>query len=270
MATGASGWGPGVGWLNLLMDGNMDCGLEAPSSFDALDDFQRVLGHDFDDVELLRRALTHPSYFNEHPEKCTDDNQRLEFLGDAVLDFVAGAWVYRHYPEFDEGKMTRLRAALVRTEALAGLARGVGVGEALLLGRGEREAGGRGRDAILCDSFEAVVGALYLDGGTTVVQAFVEPLIGPVAAAILAAETDWDAKSKLQEWSQAELGTTPRYRIAAEQGPDHLKIFEAEVLLGDQVAGRGTGKSKQTAEQAAARAAWSSRTHCRPAGETGG
>lgn len=262
--------GPAVGRLIQSLDGNMNCGLQTSSPFDELDDLQRVLGHDFDDVELLRRALTHPSYFNEHPEQCTDDNQRLEFLGDAVLDFVAGAWVYRHYPEFDEGRMTRLRAALVRTEALAGLARRVGVGEALLLGRGEREAGGWERDANLCDSFEAVVGALYLDGGTAVVEAFVEPLIGPVAGAILAADTDRDAKSKLQEWSQAELGMTPRYRIAAEQGPDHLKTFEAEVLLGDQVLGRGTGRSKQTAEQAAARAAWSNRTHGRFAGETRG
>jgi ribonuclease-3 len=223
------------------------------TDFEAL---QRMLGHRFRDLNVLRRALTHPSYVNEHPEDETGDNQRLEFLGDAVLDFIAGAWVYRHYPDFDEGHMTRLRAALVRTRTLARLARQVGIGEALRLGHGEEEAGGRKRDANLCDAFEAIVGALYLDGGLAAAEAFVEPLIGPVAEATLAAEADWDAKSRLQEWSQAELMVTPHYRIIAERGPDHAKTFVAEVLLGKKVAGRGAGRSKQAAEQAAAQAAW--------------
>ena len=242
--------------------------LESLLSLNRLEGLQRVLGHEFDDVGLLRRALTHPSYCNEHPEQCTDDNQRLEFLGDAVLDFVTGAWVYRHYPEFDEGRMTRLRVALVRTEALADLARLVGIGGVLLLGRGENEAGGRRRNANLCDSFEAVVGALYLDGGTAAVESFVEPLIGPIAEAVLVAEGDRDAKSRFQEWSQAQVGATPRYRIVAEHGPDHLKTFAAEILLGERVVGRGTGRSKQAAEQAAAEAAWSGRDENRAGGET--
>lgn len=223
------------------------------TDFEAL---QQMLGHRFRDLNVLRRALTHPSYVNEHPEDETGDNQRLEFLGDAVLDFIAGAWVYRHYPDFDEGHMTRLRAALVRTRTLARLAKQVGIGEALRLGHGEEEAGGRKRDANLCDAFEAIVGALYLDGGLAAVEAFVEPLIRPVAEATLAAEADWDAKSRLQEWSQAELMVTPHYRIIAERGPDHAKTFVAEVLLGKKVAGRGAGRSKQAAEQAAAQAAW--------------
>ena len=227
-------------------------------SDESLDAFQERIGYHFRDSGLLLRALTHPSYVNEHPEDEIGDNQRLEFLGDAVLDFVAGAWVYRHYPDFDEGRMTRLRVSLVRTETLARLARQVGIGEALRLGRGEEEAGGRERDANLCDAFEAVMGALYLDSGLAVAEAFVEPLIGPVAEATLAAEADLDAKSRLQEWSQAELGITPHYRIVAERGPDHAKTFVAEVLLGKQVAGRGSGRSKQAAEQAAARAAWES------------
>jgi ribonuclease-3 len=210
----------------------------------------------FVDLALLIRALTHPSYVNEHPEDEIGDNQRLEFLGDAVLDFVAGAWVYRHYPSFDEGRMTRLRASLVRTETLAQLASQVGIGQALRLGHGEEEAGGRERDANLCDAFEALTGALYLDGGLGVVVAFVEPLIGPVAKRTLAAEADVDAKSRLQEWSQAEFGITPRYRIVGESGPDHAKTFVAEVLLGKRVAGQGSGRSKQAAEQAAARTAW--------------
>ena len=221
---------------------------------------QRNLGHVFRDLDLLRRALTHPSYLNEHPEEQSGHNQRLEFLGDAVLDFVAGNWVYHHYPEFDEGLMTRLRAALVRTETLAQFARQVGIGGMLRLGRGEEESGGRDRDANLCDAFEAIVGALFLDGELGAVTAFVEPLIGRVAGVVLSAEADWDAKSRLQEWSQAEKGITPRYRIVAEEGPDHAKTFSVEVLLGRAVTGRGTGRSKQAAEQAAAQTAWESVT----------
>jgi len=223
-----------------------------------LESLQQALGYRFHDPNLLLRALTHRSYVNEHPEDEVGDNQRLEFLGDAVLDFVAGAWVYHRYPDFDEGRMTRLRASLVRTETLARLARQVGVGETLRLGHGEEEAGGRKRDANLCDAFEAIIGALYLDGGLAVAENFVAPLIGPVAEATLAAEADLDAKSRLQEWSQAELGLTPRYRIVAEQGPDHAKTFVAEVLLGKRVMGRGSGRSKQAAEQSAAQAAWKS------------
>ncbi len=221
-----------------------------------LEDFQHSLGHRFCDPNLLLCALTHPSYVNEHPEDGVGDNQRLEFLGDAVLDFIAGAWVYCHYPDFQEGRMTRLRAALVRTETLARLARQMGIGEALRIGHGEEESGGRERDANLCDAFEAVVGALYLDGGMAAAEAFVEPLIEPVAEATLAAEADWDAKSRLQEWSQAERGVTPHYRIVAEKGPDHAKTFVAKVLLGKEVVGQGSGRSKQAAEQAAAQAAW--------------
>ena len=230
--------------------------LQPPTS--NLVSFQERIGYRFHDPNLLLHALTHSSYVNEHPGDAIGDNQRLEFLGDAVLDFVAGAWVYRHYPDFDEGRMTRLRAALVRTEMLARLARQVGIGQALRLGHGEEEAGGRERDANLCDTFEAVVGALYLDGGLTATVTFVEPLIEPVAEATLAAEADWDAKSRLQEWSQAERGVTPRYRVVAEKGPDHAKTFVAEVLLGKEVAGQGMGRSKQSAEQAAAQAAWES------------
>ena len=226
-----------------------------------LEPLQRILGHRFHDLDILRCALTHPSYLNEHPQKGTEDNQRLEFLGDAVLDFVAGAWIYRHYPDFHEGRMTRLRAALVRTETLARFSRQAGIGAVLRLGLGEEEAGGREREANLCDAFEAVIGALYLDGGLDAVEDFVAPLIGPEAEATLLAEADMDAKSRLQEWSQAELRLTPRYRIVTESGPDHAKTFEAEVLLGQEVAGRGTGRSKQAAEQAAALAAWESTAH---------
>jgi len=216
-----------------------------------LDAFQDRIGYRFRDEDLLIRALTHPSYVNEHPEE-GPDNQRLEFLGDAVLNFTVAAWVYRHFPEFHEGEMTRLRAALVREETLADFATRLGLGEVLRLGHGEEAGGGRERIANLGDGFEALVGALYLDGGIEPVQQLLGRLVPPAAEAILANEADRDAKSRFQEWAQAEQGVTPRYRIVAEMGPDHAKTFVAEVLLGRSVAGRGEGRSKQAAEQAAA------------------
>jgi len=221
---------------------------------------QQELGYRFRDPDLLRRALTHPSYVAEHPYDRVGDNQRLEFLGDSVVDFVAAAWVFRQYPEFDEGRLTRLRIAMVRTETLAQLARQVGIPAVLRLGYGEEEMGGRDRDTNLCDAFEAVVGAVYLDGGPVVASRIIEPLLAPVAESTLALSADRDAKSRLQEWSQAELGILPSYRIVDEMGPDHAKTFVAEVLLGDEVLGAGTGTSKQAAQQAAAQTALDSCT----------
>lgn len=215
------------------------------------------IGYQFANRELLLRALTHPSYVNEHPDE-GPDNQRLEFLGDAVLNFAVTVWIFRNYPTFNEGQMTRLRSALVREATLAAFARQVGLGRALRLGQGEEAARGRTRPANLGDGFEALVGALYLDGGIEAVERFLEPMIGPAAQAILSSEADKDPKSRFQEWAQAELGVTPRYRIVAEYGPDHAKTFVAEVLVGEQVAGRGQGHSKQTAEQAAAQEALAS------------
>jgi ribonuclease-3 len=226
-----------------------------------LEAIQAQIGYRFHDLDLLIRALTHPSYVNEHPEE-GPDNQRLEFLGDAVLGLAVAAWVFRHYPVFKEGEMTRLRAALVREATLASFATQLGLGKALRLGRGEAEGGGRERPANLGDAFEAVVGAVYLDGGLAPVDWLLHNLVAPAAEAILADETDKDAKSLFQEWAQAEKGVTPRYRIVAEKGPDHAKVFVSEVLLGRKVLGRGEGRSKQAAEHAAARKALE-RTHVR-------
>jgi ribonuclease-3 len=221
---------------------------------DDLEVLQQRIGVRFHDGDLLLRALTHPSYVNEHPA-AGPDNQRLEFLGDAVLGFAVAAWIFEQYPGFQEGEMTRLRAALVREETLADFAAQLGLGQALRLGRGEEEGGGRERPASLGDAFEALLGALYLDQGLEPVERLLRPLAGPAAEAILAAEADRDAKSRLQEWAQGELGLTPRYRIVDETGPDHDKTFTAEVLLGEEVIGRGEGHSKQAAERAAARRA---------------
>jgi ribonuclease III len=197
---------------------------------------QDRMGIRFDDLSLLQRALTHRSYLNEHPEHALEDNERLEFLGDAVLDFVAGAWLYHRFPELDEGYLTRLRAGLVRTETLAGFAQRFHLGDALLLGRGEDDSGGRGRRKNLCGAFEAVIGAYYLDKG----------MDG------LMKSYDKDAKSRFQEWSQASFGETPVYKTVSSRGPDHAKEFTVAVMVGTTEAGRGTGNSKQSAAQAAA------------------
>ncbi|MGD1994244.1 MAG: ribonuclease III [Anaerolineae bacterium] len=222
------------------------------SYFEILDAFQDRLGYHFQDETLLLRALTHSSYVNEHPE-AAPDNQRLEFLGDAVLGLAVADWIFRRYLEFKEGEMTRLRAALVQESTIARFAVQLDVGQALRLGRGEAEGGGRERVANLGDAFEALVGALYLDGGLAAVRRVLYKLVEPAAVAILDAEADKDAKSQLQEWSQGELGVTPRYRIVEERGPDHAKTFVAEALLDDRVVGHGEGPSKQAAERAAAR-----------------
>ncbi len=209
----------------------------------------------FQNPSLLTQALTHRSYINEHGTADTGDNERLEFLGDAVLDFLVGDMLYQRYAELPEGDLTRLRAALVRTESLASLAQQMGLGEALRMGRGEETTGGRVRQTNLCAVFEALVGAIYLDQGLPAVQEFVIPQLNPLLDQIITAALDRDARSTLQEWSQAELNLTPIYRTVSASGPDHQKEFLVEVLIGDIVAGQGIGRSKQAGAQAAARSA---------------
>jgi ribonuclease-3 len=214
----------------------------------------RRLDLPFSDILLLNRALTHRSYHNEHPE-AVEDNERLEFLGDAVLDFLVGAWLYNHFPEMNEGDLTRMRSALVRTDTLAEFARRIELGNAMRLGRGEDDGGGRDRPAILCGMFEALVGALYLESGMLAVREFIEPLIEKSANQVLIDHEDSDPKSRLQEWAQSEGFGTPQYHTVASHGPDHDKLFEVEVIIDQRVYGRGEGRSKQSAAKAAARQA---------------
>jgi len=223
----------------------------------SLEHVQQCLAYEFEDLELLRLALTHPSYAHEHPHRKGEEyhNQRLEFLGDAILDFLVAAWLYETYPHFAEGPLTRLRAMLVCTQTLAALAKDLGLHQALRLGHGEAESGGNLRAANLCDALEAVVGALYMDGRRDTIWNLLEPWFAREIKSILATEAYVDAKSRFQEWTQAELSITPVYTIIAEEGPDHAKTFTAQVLLETQVAGVGQGTSKRTAEQAAATAA---------------
>jgi ribonuclease-3 len=205
-------------------------------------------------IHLLSRALTHRSYINEHSE-ALEDNERLEFLGDAVLDFTVGAWLYNHYPEMPEGDLTRMRSALVHTEQLAEFAAQIDLGNAMRLGHGEDQAGGRNRAALLCDTFEAVVGALYLAKGIDGVMDFIMPFINVASDDILVNHKNEDPKSKLQEWSQAQGLATPTYVTQNMVGPDHDRIFDVVVLINGVVYGSGKGRSKQAAAKNAAQAA---------------
>ena len=216
---------------------------------------EAALNLTFSDKTLLQRALTHRSYLNENPNYPLEDNERLEFLGDAVLDFITGEYLYHRFPEVTEGRLTNLRSALVRTESLAKFAVKLNLGTFLFLGRGEEESGGRERSAILCDAFEALLGALYLDQGMEAARDFVGMLIEPALQEILASDAEKDAKSRLQEVAQSRFQLTPTYRTVKEQGPDHAKEFTVEAVIGSKAYGTGLGFSKQNAAQAAAREA---------------
>ena len=210
------------------------------------------LGIKFKDYSLLSRALTHRSYLNENPNIALADNERLEFLGDAVLDFIVGAYLYHRFPEMDEGELTSLRAALVRAKTLADFARQLELGQFLQLGYGEAENGGRERVPILCATFEAVVGAMYLDQGLEKVEHLVEQLVGPALVTIMASSLHKDAKSEFQVWAQARYNVTPHYEVIDSSGPDHAKVFTVQVKLGNDIWGMGSGRSKRRAAQVAA------------------
>ncbi len=220
-----------------------------------LDELETTLGVSFRDKSLLTRALTHRSFLNENPQLPYLDNERLEFLGDAILDFVAADYLYQHFPEMHEGQLTSLRAALVKGDTLARYAAELGLPAHLLLSRGEDAAGGRLRAPALAGAFEAILGAIFLDQGLDAARAFIVRFVGAEAERIHALGLDRDAKSILQELSQGLLQITPQYRLVETHGPDHAKEFAIEVALGERVYGRGAGRSKQIAEQDAARAA---------------
>jgi ribonuclease-3 len=203
---------------------------------------------------LLTRALTHRSYVNEHQE-ALEDNERLEFLGDAVLDFVSGAWLYNHFPEMAEGELTRMRSAMVCTEQLAEFARAYDLGSAMRLGHGEDNAGGREKDVLLCATFEALIGALFLENDIPTIQKLVHPLLDKVSEQIMLTSDSRDPKSRLQEWSQGQKLGIPKYVTVSINGPDHLRIFDIEVQINGTAYGRGSGHNKQAAERAAAQAA---------------
>lgn len=216
---------------------------------EAVSEFIQRLGLPARDLSIYIQAVTHRSFLNENPD-VLHDNERLEFLGDAVLDFMVGAWVFENQPDMDEGALTRLRSHLVCNERLAELARQIGLGGVLRMGRGESASGGRAREGNLGSALEALIGAIYLDLGLEAVRKFVKPLFQAGSAAASLQLTD--SKSRLQEWAQSKGLGAPRYTTVHSSGPDHAKLFEVQASVGTQVVGSGRGPSKQAAEEAAA------------------
>lgn len=220
-----------------------------------LSTFQTQLGYRFQNVELLRLALTHPSVAHES-RKHIQTNQRLEFLGDAVLQLILTRVLYDKFPNYGEGPLTKARATLVNRRILAEHGRALGIGEHLQLSHGEENTGGRQRPSALADAFEAVMGAIFLDGGLAAAQAFVLAEFAQFVQDIASLPTIDNPKGELQELLQANSAEAPQYQMASATGPDHDRIFESTVHHGGVELARGTGKSKQDAETAAALAAY--------------
>jgi len=219
-------------------------------------DFARnSLGFEFKDIQLLITALTHRSYVNEHKKSVNEHNERLEFLGDAVLELVVTDFLYRNYPD-PEGTLTSWRAALVRTESIGAAGVELGYEPLVRMSRGEKQGGDRARQQILANAFEAVTGAIYLERGYDDAATFIQKHIISKLDGILESGSWRDAKSHLQEVSQRMDNQTPQYRVIEEVGPDHDKIFTLGVYVGDKLMGTGRGPSKQVAQQQAAQAAW--------------
>ncbi len=214
--------------------------------------FAQKLGLSFKSPNLFIEALTHRSYLNEHREYAGNHNERLEFLGDAVLELAATDFLFRKFPASPEGELTSYRAALVNTVSLAALGQALGMSDYLLLSRGEAKDVGRAREAILADAFEAVIGAIYLDAGYEAAEAFIAKNLYGKIDEVIAKRSYQDAKSRFQEIAQEKRGITPRYETLSEEGPDHAKLFTVAVCIGSEEIARGSGQSKQEAEQSAA------------------
>lgn len=207
------------------------------------------IGYQFNDVDLLLHALTHSSYANEKNLKPFSDNERLEFLGDAVLEVVSSDFLYRNYPDMPEGDLSKLRASLVCEPTLAFCAKDIDLGSFILLGRGEDATGGRTRKSITSDAFEAVIGAMYLDGGIEPASVFISRF---VLTDIEHKKLYHDCKTALQEIVQAKHNSTLTYEVIDESGPDHAKVYTAVAKVGEKIIGKGVGSSKKHAEQEAA------------------
>lgn len=216
--------------------------------------FAKHIGESFSNISLLEEALTHRSYLNEHREEGLKHNERLEFLGDAVLELATTDRLFRNYPDAPEGELTAYRAALVNTQSLGDIAESLNINEYIRLSKGEAKDTGRARQFILANAVEAIIGALYLDQGYDKAEAFVAKYFYPKLDEIIAKRLWQDAKSAFQEKAQEKVSVTPEYRTVKEDGPDHDKTFTVAVYLNDEEIAIGEGRSKQEAEQAAARA----------------
>ncbi len=226
---------------------------------DRIKNFLCTIGWDVNNLELYKQALTHSSFAHERGQRGIH-NERLEFLGDAVLELIVSDYLYESYPNLPEGKLTKLRADLVCEASLARLAFDLNLGQYIRLGKGEIIGGGSTRPSLLGDAVEALIGALYLDIGLEKCRGHVMDLYNPVLEELKEGVLRRDFKTLLQEFSQARFSVTPAYRIIDERGPDHNKEFEAEVVMVAEPVGSGWGRSKKEAEQAAAREAWSKLT----------
>ena len=216
-------------------------------------DLEEAIGYRFSNITLLQNALTHSSYANERWHDSTRSNERLEFLGDSILGMLVAEYLYKSFPDRPEGELTRMRADMVCETSLAAVAEKVGLGRHLLLGHGEEQGGGRARPSILADAVESVIAASFLDGGMAAAEGFVSRFVLCNVPVVKLHNTDY--KTALQELVQQKKNQILSYRMAGETGPDHDKVFTAEVLLNGQILGQGTGSSKKRAEQNAARAA---------------
>jgi ribonuclease-3 len=220
-----------------------------------LNSLQKTLGIKFKDTSLLEKSLVHRSYLNENQGIESDSNERLEYLGDAVLGFIVAEKLYKDFPDYDEGRMTRLRSTLVRRETLARISRSINLGEYLFLGKGEDTSGGRNKSANLACALEAVIAAIYLDQGMGKTRKMIFRLLEAEWQKAITKPAAIDYKSRLQELIQSREQRIPSYHVTGTSGPDHKKTFDVEVRLGDRVLGSGSGKSKKEAETEAAREA---------------
>ncbi|MCC7500479.1 ribonuclease III [Candidatus Nomurabacteria bacterium] len=227
-----------------------------PKDFSA---FERAINISFNEAELLCQAFTHRSYLNEHRGEVQGHNERLEFLGDAVLELVITHFLYKQFPEKPEGELTAYRAALVNATTCAEVANDIGMNEYLLLSRGEAKDTGRARGVLLANALEALVGAIYIDQGYEAAERFIKERLAPKLDDILKQRLWQDPKSALQEKAQEEEGVTPSYAVLKEEGPDHDKQFTVGVYLREELLAEGIGRSKQEAEAAAAKAALGAR-----------
>jgi ribonuclease III len=217
--------------------------------------FQEIIGYTFTNIELLEQAFIHRSYVNENPKLKFGHNERLEFLGDAVLELVATNYLYEKFPEKDEGELTAYRAALVNAVLMGGIAKDIGMNEYVALSKGESKDTGKARLYILADTFEAVIGAVYMDGGYEPAKEFIHNTILIHTDEVIRKGLFKDAKSMVQEKAQENSGVTPSYRVLKEFGPDHDKRFTIGIYFGETLIAEGSGKSKQEGEQLAAQAA---------------
>ncbi len=219
-----------------------------------LDELQQSIGIQFTDKELLKRAFVHRSHLNE-AKHLKESNERLEFLGDAVLSFLTSEYLYREYPEFPEGTLTNIRSSLVKTQSLAAIAKKLKLGELLLLSHGEEASGGRNNVSLLADCFEALLGAIFLDTTVETARTFLSTYLFPLTHDIVTNKTYVDYKSLFQEIIQQESRESPTYKVTRSEGPDHAKTFWVAATVNGKTVGEGMGRSKQEAEQSAAASA---------------